>query len=74
MVREGFTGVTTIDCSVRLAAVTVVEPLTPLKVAVIVDEPGLCAVTTPEVLTEAMPPALEDQVAAEVRSWVLPSL
>lgn len=62
------------DCNVRLAAVIIVEPLTLLKVAVIVADPGLSAVTTPDVLTEARPPALEDQVAAEVRSWLLPSL
>ena len=62
------------DCNVRLAAVIMVEPLTPLKVAVIVAEPGLSALTRPDVLTEAMAPALEDQIVVEVRSWLLPSL
>jgi hypothetical protein len=62
------------DCNVRLAAVIIVEPLTLLKVAVIVAEPGFSALTSPEVLTEARLPALEDQVATEVRSWLQPSL
>jgi hypothetical protein len=73
-VIEAFTGDTTIDCNIRLAAVIIVEPLTLPEVAVIVAEPGFRAVTTPDVLTEARPPALEDHVAVEVRSWLPPSL
>ena len=57
-----------------MAEVTVVEPLTPATVAVIVAEPGFSALTTPEALTETRPLALEVQVAVEVRSWVLVSL
>jgi hypothetical protein len=64
----GSAGVTTIDCRTRLAEVTVVEPLTPATVAVIVAGPGFSALTTPEALTETRPLALEVQVAVEVRS------
>jgi len=64
----GAAGVTTIDCRTRLAEVTVVEPLTPATVAVIVAEPGFSALTKPEALTESRPLALEAQVALEVRS------
>lgn len=50
------------------------EPLLPLNVAVMVVDPAFRAVTSPEVLTEATPPTLDNHVAVALTSCVLPSL
>lgn len=65
---EGFTGVTTIDCNTLSATATVVLPLTPLEVAVIVVVPAFCAVTNPDALIVATLAGAEVHVTVAVKS------
>lgn len=59
---------TTIDCNTRLATLMLLEPLMPLNVAVMLVNPAFRAVTSPEELTDATPPMLDNQVAVLVTS------
>jgi hypothetical protein len=67
-------GVTAMVRSAAGVTVSMVEPVTPLKVAVIVTVPGLSAVTLPmepaALLTVAMVDVVDAQVTVAVRSWV----
>jgi hypothetical protein len=75
--KLGFAGVTPIDTRVAGVTFRVVEPDTPLMVAVMLVEPGLTAVTSPwepaALLIEAIVGA-EFQVTVAVRSWVVLSV
>ena len=71
-------GVTAIDTSAAVLTVSKVVPLTPLNVAVIVDEPAATAVASPSLpaalLIVAMLFADDDQLACAVRSCVGPAV
>jgi hypothetical protein len=66
-------GITAIETS-AFATVSVVEPITPLKDAVIVDIPPVTAVARPPVVIVATEVLEESQLAVEVRFLVVPSL
>ncbi len=74
MAIEEFDGVTVIETKVGVITVSSVEPLTAPQVAVMVDDPPATPAPNPEADIIAMLPAVEPQVAAAVRSFVLPSL
>ena len=57
---DGFAGVTAIDCSTAAVTVSVVEPVTPPNIALIVLIPGATAVANPPlviVATDGVPDA-----------------
>ena len=74
---ERLADVTVIDCSTGSVTVSSVLPLTPTKVALIVEVPTERAWANPllaaTLLTVATPIALEAQSASKVRSWVVES-
>jgi len=74
----GFGGVTPIDTKVAAVTVSGVEPEMPLSIAVMVVEPWVLDVARPfeplALLILAMLVAEEDQLTAEVRFCVVPSL
>src|SRR5579864_4286393 len=72
--RVGDVGATLIDCNVALLTVSEAVPVIPLNVAMILAVPADLPVARPEPLTVAIMPLIDDQVAAVVRSRVLPSL
>jgi hypothetical protein len=69
-----FAGLTPIETTIAGVTVSVVDPLTPPRVAVIVTVP--VAIEVPSALELTVPTAvlLEFQVEEAVRSWVLPSV
>ena len=70
---DGVAGVTVMVLSVAAVTVRRVEPLTPLRVAEIVEVPTLSAETIPVAAMVAVTEVSEFQVAVLVKSWVLPS-
>jgi hypothetical protein len=69
---DGFAGVTVMDCSGAVCTVTVVVPVTPPEVAVIVAVPAAMPLANPEELIVAV--ADEEENHAGERLFVLPSL
>jgi hypothetical protein len=67
------TGVTVIDTRVAAVTVSVVDPLTVPDVAVMVAEPCIFDVASPDPLIVATPAVADDQVTELVRSLLLPS-
>lgn len=73
---EAVGGVTVIDFMVTVPAMTLtcVEPVSPFKVAVMVESPAPSAVTMPILLTIATAESDDAQVTEDVRSTEVPSL
>jgi hypothetical protein len=60
------------DVKVDVTTVTVVEPVVPLSVALMVAEPDATPVTRPVALTEAADASEEDQDASSVTDDLAP--
>ena len=73
-VMNGFTGVTTIDCSGFLFTMSVVELVTKPRVAVMVTVPNCRAVARPALVIDTSVESEEVQVTRAVKSCVLLSL
>ncbi len=71
---DGFTGVTTIDCSGFLFTMSVVESVTEPKVAVMVAVPNCRAVARPALVIDTSVESEEVHVTSAVKSCVLLSL
>lgn len=69
---DGLVGVIEIDDKFAAVTFTVVEPLTPFRVALMVAEPDATPVTSPVELTVAMVSSEVDQLAESVMVSVLP--
>ena len=65
---------TAIDCSVAAVTVRTVDPVTPLKVALMLLVPVLTAVARPPLLMVATDVVADAQVTCDVRFCVLLSL
>jgi len=72
---EGFTGVTAMDCSVAAVTVRVVEPVTPLSVALISEVPVFTPVARPLLVIVATVVVPDDQVTGSPgsRRWTAAS-
>jgi hypothetical protein len=71
---DGLAGVTAIDCSVAAVTVNTVEPLTPVKVALMGLVPTPTPVARPPAVIVATEGVADAQVTEPVRFWVLASL
>jgi hypothetical protein len=69
---DGLVGVIEIDDKFATVTFTVVEPLRPFRVALMVAEPDATPVTSPVELAVAMAMSDDDQLAESVMVYVLP--
>ena len=74
LASDGLAGVTAIDATTAGVTVSVVAPLTPPSVAVIVVEPANSAEARPVVEMVATVVFDDDQATDAVRFWVVPSV